>query len=736
MSQQPYSPTARTSFTNSSSMNSISSDPDNQPSEFASMLQQGRGTLRQTNTLQENPQSQGFAALIAQGKGTLKKSHTVAETENIPEPSPGDNFTAMILQSKDTLRRSKKVAEKPKPEEPEVSDELKEKLLRRQKKVLEADQEPQPEQEEGKEVSPQPVPDSPSEGVVRKNSKSQTPPTVAPKNTSPHYQQQEQQQQYHYQQQQQQQQYHQQQQQQQQQQYHQQQQQQQQQYYHQQQQQQQQTVAASRTEASIFASTIADKSMKKNAPAPPPRMTPSLDTRKDIQESTSSSELHPPKSSQEDSHHEFQQVVLRKTKPKEGSFDNPNLSASDSDTSLTIQGSPPPEKKQAPATAPKIATERRMESQTSLTGLQPITKVDPGKPNQSPVEQQPGSQSRSEASIFGMTAGMRQSTELPTLPLTDVQPSTRHSREEKSIFSEVILKKKSEQKDPSMQSRQSSSSQVSQTHQENRTSDPLLPNSPLTSVTTSASHLLGGPTAKVESGQERRISDTALVTPHPSTTSSSHVVSTTTAKVEPSNFSTAPFKQSSPPFAGRSTNLPQPAPVQGPPTGALPPSSRGQASVFEMTQSTLRQTGRQEVHHPRPQEVHQPRPQEVQQPRPQEVQQPRPQEVQQPRPQEKRLSGGPTIPTTKGTVFYRTVDFVLSDYCDIVCAACVHGTVYWDIRTCGSSVNLVRALYPCVRAVRQVHMCIYVKKTCMYRVSVRHLRTYVRLYVHVQRYNL
>ena len=655
MSQQPYSPTARTSFTNSSSMNSISSDPDNQPSEFASMLQQGRGTLRQTNTLQEGSQGQGFAALIAQGKGTLKKSHTVAETENIPEPSSGDNFTAMILQSKDTLRRSKKMVEKPKPEEPEVSDELKEKLLRRQKKVLEADQEPQPEQEEGKEVSPQPVPDSPSEvGVVRKNSKSQTPPMVAPKNTSPHYQQQqqqqyhqqqqqqEQQQQYHHhqQQQQQQQQYHQQQQQQQQQ-YHQQQQQQQQQYHQQQQQQQQQyhqqqTVATSRTEASIFASTIADKSMKKNAPAPPPRMTPTLDTRKDIQESTSSSELHPPKSSQEDPHHEFQQVVLRKTKPKEGSFDNPSLSASDSDTSLTIQGSPPPEKKQAPATAPKIATERRMEPQTSLTGLQPITKVDPGKPSQSPVEQQPGSQSRSEASIFGMTAGMRQSTELPTVPLTNVQPSTRQSREEKSIFSEVILKKKSEQKDPSVQSRQSSSSQVGQT------SDLLLPTSPQTSITTSASHLLGAPTAKVESGQERRISDTALVTSHPSTTSSSHVVSTTTAKVEPSNFSTTQFKQSSPPFAGRSTNPPQPAPVQGPPTSTLPPSSRGQASVFEMTQSTLRQTGRQEVH--------QPRPQEVQQPRPQEVQQPRPQEVQQPRPQEKRLSGGPTTPTTKGTV--------------------------------------------------------------------------------------
>ena len=324
----------------SRSSRSISPDTDNQPSDFAAMLQQGKGTLRRAGTVQEQTlnypgmELAGVGSLgnmIAAGRTTLRHAQTEThEAQPVAQQANHTAFTAMIQQSKGTLKRKKTYQEKPKPEEPDVSDELKAKLLRRQQKVVEGEK----EAEEGSSHEPtkDDTASEPPPAMVRRNSKSQTPPPVAAKNVV----------------------------------------------------QQPQPAAPqqaqpppSRTEASIFAHTQA---AKKSAPAPPPRSTPLLNEGE---------EQKPSSQSTQEVAHEFQQVVLRSAKNSQGS--SPSLQASASDASVPpVQGSPPTENKVPPPVASKQTAERP-------------PAVQEANPAAVPSASQATVPSRTNASIFDMT---------------------------------------------------------------------------------------------------------------------------------------------------------------------------------------------------------------------------------------------------------------------------------------------------------------------------------------------
>ena len=327
----------------SRSSRSISPDTDNQPSDFAAMLQQGKGTLRRAGTVQEQSlnypgmELAGVGSLgnmIVAGRTTLRHAQTEThEVQPVGQQANHTAFTAMIQQSKGTLKRNKTYQEKPKPEESDVSDELKAKLLRRQQKVVEGEKEAA-NTEEGSSHEPtkDDTTSEPPLGTVRRNSKSQTPPPVAAKNvvqqpqpTAP----------------------------------------------------QQAQPPPSRTEASIFAHTQA---AKKSAPAPPPRSTPVLNE---------GAEQKPSSQSTQESAHEFQQVVLRSAKNSQGS--SPTLQASGSDASVPqMQGSPPTEKKVPPPVASKQTAERP-------------PAVQEANPAAVPSASQAAVPSRTNASIFEMT---------------------------------------------------------------------------------------------------------------------------------------------------------------------------------------------------------------------------------------------------------------------------------------------------------------------------------------------
>lgn len=329
----------------SRSSRSISPDIDNQPSEFAAMLQQGKGTLRRAGTVQEQTLNYpgmelagvgNLGSMIVAGRTTLR--HAQVETHEgqpVGQQANHTAFTAMIQQSKGTLKRNKTYQEKPKPEDSDVSDELKAKLLRRQQKVVESEKEAA-NTEEGSSHEPA-KDDTASEPPPRRNSKSQTPPPVAAKNvvqqpqpTAP----------------------------------------------------QQAQPPPSRTEA-IFAHTQA---VKKSAPAPPPRSTPLLDE---------GAEQKPPSQSTQEGAHEFQQVVLRSAKNSQGS--SPSVQASASDASVPqMQGSSPTEKKVPPSVASKQTAERP-------------PAVQEANPAAVPSASQDAVPSRTNASIHDMTQKMHPS---------------------------------------------------------------------------------------------------------------------------------------------------------------------------------------------------------------------------------------------------------------------------------------------------------------------------------------
>lgn len=292
------------------SRHSLSPDTD-QPSDFAAMLQQGRGTLKRAGSVQEHMVPPGLdlagvgslGSKVAAGRTALKHAQTEPhESPPVAQQSANQTaFTSMIQQSKDTLKRGRTYQEKPKQEDSDVSNELMAKLLRRQQKAVEGEKEASGIEEgmaqgPAKDEASEPVPVA---SMARRNSKSQTPPPVAAKTVmqpQPATSQQAQ-------------------------------------------------PPSSRTEASIFAHT---QSTKKPPPAPPPRSTPLLNDRLEITEQ---------KPASEESGHEFQHVVLRPAKNPLGSCDSPNLSASGSDASLPhLQGSPTTDKKVPPPVASKQPT--------------------------------------------------------------------------------------------------------------------------------------------------------------------------------------------------------------------------------------------------------------------------------------------------------------------------------------------------------------------------------------------
>ena len=369
---------------------SISPDPDNQPSEFAAMLQQGKGTLRRAGTVQEQTLNYpgmdlagvgGLGGMVVAGRAGLRHAQTEPQEGHLPGQQANHTaFTAMIQQSKGTLKRNRTFQEKPKQEESDVSDELKAKLLRRQQKVVEGEKEAVNTEEEAshgttKDDVSEPAPAAP---VGRRNSKSQTPPPVAAKNLAQQPQQAAP---------------------------------------------QQAQPPPSRTEASIFAHTQA---AKKSAPAPPPRSTPLLNDRIEIAE-----QKPLPQSTQEGTH-EFQQVVLRAAKPTQGSCDSPNLSASGSDTSMPhLQGSPPIDKK----TPPPVATKQTVEKQPAVQEAHPVVP----SASQAP--------SRTNASIFDMTQKKRlsDSSHPSSLELATASAPV----DETALFSQARLRKVSDSARPS-----------------------------------------------------------------------------------------------------------------------------------------------------------------------------------------------------------------------------------------------------------------------------------------------